>query len=168
MAVAPMPGLAAPPAALRGMAAPTFDRLFDFPTLQAGDTFKIVKGSEINGFNVKGSARLDALTPNSAEVWLKVGKFGISREGTLAIEQTSAGVAHIDVRPKGRDPQSGDAEIVDVRTNRTELRGVPGGAYEGAALLQVNDRGQFIVDVQGSDNGAMFGDVDAHLVLEPS
>jgi hypothetical protein len=147
---------------------PTFDRIFDFPTLAAGQKFKVAAGSTFNGIGVGGDAKLNALSPKSAEVWIKAGTFFLKKEALLRIEQTSATGGTITVTEPNGTPKVINGTIVDVKTNYSEFKSAD-PAVAGGAKLQVDAAGKFIVDVEGGVLAALFGDlIDAkiHLVLE--
>lgn len=155
---------AAPPAAVTDpVPAPGFDHVFDFPTLAAGDRFRIARGSTAGGIAIGGEARVDELTPTSATVWLKAGRFGFNREATISLVQSSPTSVTITAAETGKPPASGPADIVAVRTNYSEFKAPEGGGVTGAAVLQVNDAGQFVLDVAGSLRSEA---IALHLVLE--
>jgi hypothetical protein len=147
--------------------APTFDRIFDFPTLAAGQKFKVASGSTFNGIGVSGDAKLNAMSPKSAEVWIKAGTFFLKKEALLKIEQTSPTGGTITVTQPGDTPKTINGTIVAVRTNYSEFTSAD-PAVAGAAKLQVDAAGKFIVDVEGGVLAGLFDAIDAkiHLVLE--
>jgi hypothetical protein len=148
-------------------ATPHFDRIFDFPTLAAGQKFKVASGSTFNGIGVGGEARLDALSPTAAKVWIKAGTFFLKKEALLEIEQTSPTGGTITVTEPGGSPKVINGTIVDVKTNYSEFRSAD-PSVAGGAKLQVDARGRFIVDVEGAMLADLFDSIDAkiHLVLE--
>lgn len=154
------------PAAPVGAPARRFEQVFDFPTLAAGDAFRIARGSTFNGIGVRGSARLDALTPNAAEIWIKAGTFGISREATIGVTQTGPTTASITVAVPGSEPVTIAADVVDARRDYSEFASSD-PSVTGAAKLQVDADGRFIVDVEGAMLAGLLGiDARVHLVLE--
>ena len=151
-------------------ATPRFDKIFDFPTLAAGQKFKVASGSTFNGIGVGGDAKLNALTPTAAEVWIKAGTFFLKKEALLKIEQTSPTGGTITVTEPGGTPKVINGSIVDVKTNYSEFKSAD-PAVAGGAKLQVDAAGKFIVDVEGGVLANLLPDlIDAkiHLVLEKS
>lgn len=145
---------------------PHFDFVFDFPTLLAGDRFRIARGSTANGISIGGEARIDLLTPNSTQVWIKAGRFGFNREATFALTQSSPTTVRIAATEPGKEPVVGDADIVSVHTNYSEFAS-DSDAVRGKAILQLNATGQLVIDIQGgsADRQALAG-ANLHLVLE--
>lgn len=142
---------------------PGFQAVFDFPTLVAGDRFRIARGSTANGIGIGGDARLEAISPKGATVWIKAGTFGISKEATVAVEQDSETTVKITVTEPGKTPNVVSAEIVAVRTNYSEfLSSDP--ALPGAATMQLDAAGRFIIDIAGG--GVLLNGANLHLVLE--
>jgi len=172
-----MPPMTAPAAAgpLTAPAAPSvpitsdgtrFDRVFDFPTLTSGDAFRIVSGSTANGISVRGEARIEELSPTTARVWVKAGRFGFNKEAVLDVTQVDPATVRIQATEPGKAPQGGTARIVDVRPNYSEFA-TESGPVSGSAILQLNAAGQFVVDVDGTAMGlAAFEGLDLHLVME--
>lgn len=145
---------------------PAFDHVFDFPTLAPGDTFRIARGSTFNGIGIGGEAKLPEISPTSAEVWIRAGAFGMSKEATLAVLQTSPTTASVTVTEKGGQPVTITADIVAVRPNYSEFVSAD-PALAGGATLQLDSAGRFVVDVQGAAFEAVFGAAARlHLVLE--
>ena len=155
---------AVPTAAVAAPQAAAFNAIFNFPTLVSGTAFKIVSGSTANGLGIGGNARLDEITPTSAKVWIKAGKFGFNKEANLSIAQSSPTTAAISATEPGKAPIVGSANIVDVRQNYSKFTSADPN-INGGAEMQVNERGQFIVDVKG-DGAGIFSNVDLHLILE--
>jgi hypothetical protein len=158
-AYAPL-GIAAPPAPVPTPGtppAPTFDHVFDFPGFATGDQFHLDKGSTVNGISISGNGRLDALTPTSARVWVKGGKFGFKREATLDVKQVSPTAVQLIATQPGENPITVDADIVTVRTGYSEFR--PTSVQARNAVLQLID-GKFVVDMQDGINNLSF-----HLVF---
>lgn len=146
-------------------APPAFDAIFDFPTLHAGDRFKIASGSTANGLGIGGEARIVSMTATGAEVWIKAGKFGFSKEVSLVVQQSSPSGVAITVTEKGKTPVPAAGDIVAVRRNYSEFR-ANSPALTGAAILQLDAAGRFIVDVKGAAGGVLETDANLHLVLE--
>ncbi len=148
-----------------------FTRIFDFPNVQTGDRFKLVKGSKANGWGISGEARVITMSDTSAKVWLKAGKFGLRMELEIEVAQTSPTTARISGGEVGKTPSSSDATIVDARTNYSEFKATEGGANAGKATLKFENN-QFVLDVRG--DGFLRGidipggtdGLDVHLVLE--
>jgi hypothetical protein len=146
-----------------------FDHVFDFPTLAAGQKFKVASGSTFNGIGVGGDARLDALTPKSAKVWIKAGTFFLKKEALLTLEQTSPTAGTFTVAEPSGSTKTINGTIVDVKTNYSEFTSAD-PAIQGGAKLQVDAAGKFIVDVEGAVLASLFPglaiDAKIHLVLE--
>lgn len=159
------PGAPVVPAPPHTPATPTFESIFDFPTLAAGDTFRIAPGSTANGIGVGGEARLDELTPTSAQVWIKAGRFGFNREATLAVEQLSPTTVGITATEPRKAPVTGTGEIVDVRRNYSEFSSAS-QAVNGTAILQLDPAGRLVVDVAGGGTAQAAAGVALHLILE--
>lgn len=157
----------APSAPVAPPAAPGFDRIFDFPTLAAGQKFKVASGSTFNGIGVSGEAKLNALTPTAAEVWIKAGTFFLRKEALLRIEQTGPTTGTITVTEPGGAPKVVNGNVVDVRTNYSEFTSAD-PSVSGGAKLQVDASGKFIVDVSGAALADLLPEIEAkiHLVLE--
>ena len=146
---------------------PQFDKIFDFPTLAAGQKFKVASGSTFNGIGVGGDARLDALTPKSAKVWIKAGTFFLKKEAVLTLEQTGPTSGTITVAEPSGSTKTINGTVVAVRTNYSEFTSAD-PSIQGGAKLQVDAAGKFIEDVEGGVLADLLGTIDAriHLVLE--
>ena len=146
---------------------PTFDKVFDFPTLAPGQAFKVARGSTFNGIGVSGDAKLEALSPTAAKVWIKAGTFFLKKEALLSVEQTGPTTATITVAEPDSTPKTINGTVVDVRTNYSEFTSSD-PAITGGAKLQIDSSGRFIVDVEGGVLAGLLGSIDAkiHLVLE--
>lgn len=144
---------------------PTFTAIFDFPTLVAGDKFKIAAGSTANGMGIGGEARIISMTPTSAEVWIRAGKFGLYKEVSLSVLQASPTSVGITVTEKGKAPVPATGDIVAVRPNYSEFK-ANSAALTGAAILQLDAAGRFIIDVAGAAGAIFEADAKLHLVLE--
>jgi hypothetical protein len=146
--------------------APGFDKVFDFPTLTAGQKFKVASGSTFNGIGVSGDARLDAMTPKSAKVWIKAGTFFLKKEALLTLEQTGPTTGTITVSEPSGSTKVINGTVVAVRTNYSEFASAD-PAIQGGAKLQLDASGRFIVDVEGAVLASLLGiDAKIHLVLE--
>lgn len=139
-------------------AAAGYDHIFDFPGFAAGDRFRLEKGSTANGWGIKGEGLLRELTPTSAAVWVKGGKFGFYKEADVELRQTSPTTAHMVATEKGGEPYPVDMDISDVRTGYTRF--TPTSIAADPATIQVNEAGQIVMDVHNARDGLRF-----HLVM---
>jgi len=153
--------LTAPPVATPATPPATpvgYDHIFDFQGIAAGQKFHLDKGSSVNGWSISGEGRLDALTPTSASVWVRGGKFGFHKEATIAVTQTSPTTVHMIAQEPGQTPMGFDADIVTVRPGFSEFH--PTGIQAKDAILQMDASGRLILDADDSLDG-----LTLHMVL---
>ena len=156
---APAAGLAGVPAHATAVVAETsFERLFDFPGIQAGDHFHLDKGSTVSGFGIHGEGRIDRLEPNAATIYVKGGRFGFHREATITIDGTGADTARLVATQSGKDPYPVDVKVTEAHTNY--LRAEATSVKADPSVLQVDDAGRFVMDVDDAKDGVKF-----HLIM---
>lgn len=135
-----------------------FDHIFDFDGVAAGQKFHMDKGSTVNGWGISGEGRLDALTPTSATVWVRGGKFGFHKEATISVQQTSPTTVHLEAAQPGQAPVAVDADIVEVRKGYSKFH--PTSVQAADAVLQMDSQGRLVLDVDDALDKLTF-----HLVL---
>jgi len=132
---------------------------FDFPDFEAGDEFKIAKGSKMNRWGIGGRARIEELTPEHARLWIKGGKFGINREATIDIDLLADGMASLHAVKGGGRSLDLDVKVLEMRRNHARFE--PVGHPDAPALLKVDRGGRLVFDFTDVQDDERF-----HLVLE--
>lgn len=159
---APTPPSAAPASAAPAAAVPTADEpmppLVDFPGIEQGDMFDLIKGSKIGFFGVKGSGSIDRLDNEGAAFTVK-GRMGFVRANAV-IDVTRLDADHVfmSVKGKGVPDTSGRGRVVESRTNFAEFE--PLDFPVGNTTIAHDGNGLITIDAEAPGLGAV------HLLLQ--
>ena len=147
--------------ALRLVLPGTRGPIVDFPGVQAGQEFDIVKGSKVGFFGgIKGAARIDAFTPDLAVFHVKAGKFGVKVDVEVRVERIDDTHVRISSKGSGIPDQSAIGEVVESRTDHAEFR-IVDMDLKNTVIRRDGANGQIVIDTEVPNFG------DAHLVLVP-
>lgn len=126
--------------------------LFDLPGFESGQELLLRKGSRLNLIGIGGTARMERLTASSAKIWVKGGRFGIKREGTIEILATRPGEARIIAVQRGDEAYEADLHVIEQGRGFVtfELVDRPGAP---ASLVVDEDSGDMVLDFVDPRNG---------------
>lgn len=135
--------------------------IVDFPGVQAGQEFDIVKGSKVGFFGgVKGAASIESFTPDLAAFHVRAGKFGVKVDVEVTVERIDDTHVRISSKGSGIPDQTAVGEVVQSRTNYAEFRTVDLN-LKNTVIQRDVATGQITIDTEVPKFG------DAHLVLVP-
>ena len=152
---------AAAPAALEGAvdgAARLGVEFIDFPGIEVGDTFDIVKGSKVGFLKVKGDAEILQLDDEVASFKVKAGAFGVKVDVVVDVERTGEETVRITSRGSGIPDTSAEGRIVENRTNYAEFERIDDPSER--TIIRHDGEGNVVIDTVVPTFGK------AHLVLD--
>lgn len=132
--------------------------IYDFPGIQTGDRFDIVKGSKVGPLGVKGEAEVLELTPNAARFHVKAGRFGIKVDVNVDIVQLDEKTVRISSTGSGIPPVTETGRVVETRTNYAVFEQVSDPSKR--TVIASDGAGRVTIDTVVPTFG------DAHMVLE--
>jgi hypothetical protein len=133
--------------------------IFDFPTLRAGETFTIDPSSQAGGLPIHGQAKVLALSPTSAQLWVSGQALGLSAQANIQVQQYGPYSAWVSAQMPGGSWHTDYASIMSVGENYSEF--APPSNHPGSnVVLRMDGYGRFLVDYTARGGGAF------HLVLD--
>ncbi len=155
------PAAAAAPASISGAidgVARLVAPLIDFPGIEAGQVFDIVKGSKVGFLGVKGVATITRFEDDGASFAIKAGAFGIKVDVVVDVQRTGADTVRISSRGTGIPDTVADGRVVESRTNYAEF--VRTDESNERTVIEHDGDGGIVIDTVVPTFG------DAHLILE--
>jgi len=157
LAARPTPDNAAVPSPL----VPAFTAaapIADFPGIEQGDEFEIVRGSTAGPIGVRGTATVDLLEPEHMTFHVVAGRFGMNVDVVVDIVRVDDQHVEISSRGEGIPDTTDLARIVEQRTNfiRFEQASNP----TNVTSISHDGNGNLVVDAVIPNFGA------AHLLLD--
>lgn len=144
--------------ALDGAARTWSGPLIDFPGVESGDRFDIVKGSKVGFLGVRGEAAILALGDDDATFHVKAGALGIRVDVEVAVVRTGEETVQISSRGNGIPDTTAEGRIVARRTDYVEFERVDDPSER--TIIRHDGRGNITIDTVVPTFGA------AHLLLE--
>ena len=132
--------------------------LIDFPGIEAGQVFDIVKGSKVGFMGVKGEATIMRFDDDGASFAVKAGAFGIKVDVLVDVVRTGPDTVRISSTGTGIPNQSAEARIIESRTNFAEFERISDPSEH--TVIQHDGAGGIVIDTVVPTFGA------AHLILE--
>lgn len=132
--------------------------IVDFPGVNTGDKYAIVKGSKVGFLGVRGDAVVTKFTPHAAAFAIKAGALGIKVDVTVEVLQTGDDTVRIISRGTGLPDMDEKGRVIASRTNYAEFERI--GSPDERTVISRDDKGTITIDTVIPNIGK------AHLVLE--
>lgn len=130
----------------------------EFPGIEAGQVFDVVKGSKAGFFGIKGEASVLRLDPDAASFKVKAGAFGIKVDVQVDIVQVDDTTVRISSKGSGIPDMSELGRVVESRPNYALFEQVS----DPSKLTRIvhDGNGNIVIDTDVPTLGA------THLILE--
>lgn len=132
--------------------------LIDFPGIEPGDQFDIVKGSKVGFLGVRGDARILSLGDDDATFHVKAGALGMRVDVEVQVVRTGADTVEISSRGSGIPDTTARGRIVSQRTNHVEFERIDDPSEK--TVIRHDGHGNIVIDTVVPTLGA------AHLRLD--
>ncbi|MCB0878515.1 MAG: hypothetical protein KDC46_05990, partial [Thermoleophilia bacterium] len=156
-APAPLAGAIDGVARLAAPGAATTSQFIDFPGIEAGQQFDIVKGSKVGFLKVKGNADILRLADDGASFHVKAGAFGVKVDVTVDVERTGDDTVRISSHGSGIPDQTAEGRVVENRTDYVEFERID--APDEHTIISHDGNGTLTIETVVPTFGT------AHLVL---
>ena len=132
--------------------------IVDFPGIEAGQSFDVVKGSKVGWMGVTGKAKIERFDADGATFRVTGGRFGLNVDVLVSVERIDDQHVRISSRGSGIPDMNAVGRIITSRTNFTEFERVD--APDEHTVISHDGNGGIVIDTVVPTFGA------AHLVLE--